>query len=204
MPSNRKSTRAETTAAAEPRPKRMSFTHHDLAGWSPAASHVRDRAGSFNSDMSDELDAIDRELQAEEALAANALTQRRSDPIDIKDVEVDHMCDQIYERMEEEAMLELLSELQNEMVPFSSSGSAPKVGAPKVGAPTAVAPPTCAGAKGKPAAKQQPATNQKAAEQQPASAPREDLLWNLVATPDMMRAFAHQVVNAGGGGIAVS
>merc|ERR1712054_386034 len=80
----------------------------------------RERAESFNSDMSDDADAMDRMLAAQAAAAANASAQRRSDG-DIKELEIDHVCDRIYENMEEEAMLEILRDLQHELVPFAAS-----------------------------------------------------------------------------------
>ena len=76
------------------------------------SSGHRERVDSFASDASDELDALDRELLAEEAAVANA---RASEPAQsIKDLEIDHVCEEIYERMEEQAMMELLAELEAE------------------------------------------------------------------------------------------
>merc|ERR1711918_236206 len=85
----------------------------------------RERAESFNSDMSDDTDAMDRMLAAQAAAVANASAQRRSDG-DIKELEIDHVCDRFYENMEEEAMLEILRDLQHELVPFAASALSSK------------------------------------------------------------------------------
>ena len=82
----------------------------------------RERTCSFSSDSSDDLDALDRELVAEEAAAANLVQKRRLAcsherlPVEIKEFELDHVCEDIYEKMEEAAMLELLAELEYEIV----------------------------------------------------------------------------------------
>ena len=48
-------------------------------------TRARDRVESFSSDASDEIDAIDREIAAEEAAAANARTSNRLSAADCLD-----------------------------------------------------------------------------------------------------------------------
>merc|ERR1711998_202964 len=115
--------------------------------------------------MGDDTDAMDRMLAAQAAAAANASTQRRSDG-DIKELEIDHVCDRIYENMEEEAMLEILRDLQHELVPFAASALASKPSVTKVAtsAPKAIK-----------AAEPSTACADKAKEKS------NDYLWNVVA-----------------------
>ena len=200
MPS-RKSQRG--TAVELPAAKRPSVTSTEdviadcLNCWdaseSPFTAH-RERIESFSSDMSDELEAIDRELEAEEAAAANAITQRQisqsrsntSSVDNIKDTDVDHVCDQIYEKMEEEAMMEILRDLQHELVPSFSSSSTTR---PPTIMPTIRSTTTN---NIKPASKSTKAV-------ETACGGRANLLWNIVATPAMMSAFSATVANGGAG-----
>ena len=83
MPGTRKSTR-ESKAIASPKAKRPSPSAPvapaepaESEQWAPFACVTRERVESFASDVSDELEAIDREMEAEAALAANAETARR-------------------------------------------------------------------------------------------------------------------------------
>lgn len=186
--STRKQPRDQSDAM--PKAKRAS-TLEDVQTWAPPLCATRERLESFNSDVSEELDALDREMAAEEAAAANAITLNRlsaSDPSPgkIRDIEVDHVCEDIYEKLEEEAMLDILADLQKEYLatggnlPLKKSDAPAPTNAPvvattvKKGAlPATVKPTSCA-----------------------ATAPREDLLWDVVATPAMMRAFSATVANS--------
>ena len=114
---------------------------------------LRSPTSSFSSDASDELDAIDRILEAEEAAAANEMAKQRRTVEPIKQVDLDCVSEDIYERMEEEAMLEMLASLEHEMIAEYAAecarGASP-----------------------------------------PASTP---LLWDVVATPQMMTQFSQTV-----------
>ena len=127
------------------------------------SSGHRERVDSFASDASDELDALDRELLAEEAAVANA---RACEPAQsIKDLEIDHVCEEIYERMEEQAMMELLAELEAEArAALADAAKKPKAKAP---------------------------VSSKPAE----SENDDSLLWNIKATPAMMMQLAASVAH---------
>ena len=84
--------------------------------WVPAMTTLRQRVDSISSDVSDDLEAIDRELAAEAAAAANAETLRKAEsPVaSIKETELDLASELLYETMEEQAMMDILGDLQDE------------------------------------------------------------------------------------------
>ena len=165
------STRARTPEPVEEAPA--------PTGWAAPISAIRTRLDSVGSDVSDDLEAIDRELEAEAAAAANAETQRRAGET-IKDVEIDHVTELIYETMEEQAMMEILGDLQDE---YLANG----------GEPLPSAKPTATAVKKSKA----PAAVKAAAPSPPTTcAEQNTLLWDVVATPAMMRAFASTVANS--------
>merc|ERR1719327_65090 len=116
-------------------------------------------------------------LAAQAAAAANASAQRRSDG-DIKELEIDHVCDRIYENMEEEAMLEILRDLQHELAPAAASLPASK-------------PSIASGASKASKAAKAPSIEKCEKPKSPT-----DFLWNVVATPAMMMAFSSTVASA--------
>ena len=139
---------------------------------------LRQRVDSISSDVSDDLKAIDRELAAEAAAAANAETLRKAESpaASIKEVEVDMACELIYETMEEQAMMDILGELQDEYL-----ANDPK--------PLA--------ALAKPAKKSRAPAASSSMELPPTTCAEQDaFLWNVVATPAMMRAFASTVASS--------
>ena len=152
-------------------------------------TRARDRVESFSSDASDEqLDAIDREIAAEEAAAANARTSNRLSAADcldaIKDIEVDNVCESLYDTLEEAAMMDLL---RDAMLPsFLQGGLSTAAAAP------ATKPPS--GCKIKPT-KSKKAKAKAAAEPAQEQSPGHEQLWHVVATPAMMRQFSSVVAN---------
>jgi len=76
---------------------------------------LRDEHSSDSDDSDDEVDALDLQLEAEESAAANAhASKRRSWTAKNQQVEeFDMASDLMYELMEEEVMLSLLSELES-------------------------------------------------------------------------------------------
>ena len=137
----------------------------------PASSWAaRERVSSFSSDVSDELEAIDRLVEAEEAAAANVLALKRQSTGDtsIKDVEVDHVCELLYERMEEDTMMDLFGELQHEYEYLNAPKADESTTAKSMKSETIAVPSMCAEGD-------------------------KQLLWHIVATPAMMSAFSSTV-----------
>ena len=164
MPS-RKSQREQSGEARKA--KRPSTDATPASSWA-----ARERVSSFSSDVSDELDAIDRLVEAEEAAAANALALERhaSGEAGIKDVEVDHVCELLYERLEEDAMMDLFGELQHEYESLNAPKAEQSTATKSMQTATNTAPSTCAEGD-------------------------KQLLWHLVATPAMMAAFGSTVAS---------
>jgi hypothetical protein len=141
----------------------------------------RERAESFHSDVSDDPDAFDRMMAAQAAAAANACAARRSDTseVSIKELELDHVCDSIYENMEEEAMLEIMRDLQSEIIGAVASMPASK---PSI-------------AKGASKNSSKASSIEKCEKPKSPTESAKDYLWNVVATPAMMMAFSSTVAN---------
>merc|ERR1719487_2884241 len=80
----------------------------------------RKRVNSFSSDSSDSdadaLDTLELQLQAESAAAANARQKRRmAAPVEeTKLIELDHISETLYERIEEDAMMEIMASLEEQ------------------------------------------------------------------------------------------
>lgn len=116
----------------------------------------RERFSSFSSASSEELDALGSELSAHEAAAKNEATSKKKkaqtvadDPEEQRinvDHDLDHICHTMYARVEEDAMVDIMNSLQDEMTRV----------------PTET---------------------------------RAELLWDVVATPQMFREFSETVAN---------
>ena len=129
--------------------------------------------------------AVVPELEGEPDLTQLLPRQARrlsgGDPSAIKDIELGHVCEEIYDKMEDDTMMDILSGLQDE---YLAAGTTP----------TEMKPETTATA-GKAADKKKSGATVAAKPAPPTKCASQNLLWDVVATPAMMRAFSATVAN---------
>ena len=77
--------------------------------WAQFRLAPRDRVESFSSNCSDELEAIERELQADATAAANAKAGGHSAGTDL-----DAACEALYDLLEDSAMTSILGDVKSE------------------------------------------------------------------------------------------